>query len=118
MYLQWIKCQGDVWGKLNTVNLGHKHFDSMSGIYIIWHGGSTPATVRVGQGNIRERLAQHRKDSEVQKYEPEGLYVTWASVSNQFCDGVESYLAWKLQPKVGKRYPNPVTGQIIVNLPW
>lgn len=118
MDLQWIKCQDDVWCKLNTVNLHHKHFDSMSGVYIIWHGGSAPATVRVGQGNIRQRLTEHRVDPEIQKYEPEGLYVTWAFVSSQSCDGVERYLAWKLQPKVGERYPDPVAGQIIVNLPW
>jgi hypothetical protein len=39
----------------------------------IWHGGSTPATVRVGQGIIKDRIATHRNDPEVQAYANLGL---------------------------------------------
>ena len=30
------KCQGDVWGTLMDVDLGHAHFNNMEGVYIIW----------------------------------------------------------------------------------
>jgi hypothetical protein len=33
---------------------------------VIWPGGSTPATVRVGQGIIKDRIADHRNNPEVQ----------------------------------------------------
>ena len=115
MDLNWIKCQGDVWCQLNTVNLNHEHFVSISGVYIIWHGGSNAATVRLGQGYIKDRLAAHRIDSDIQAYNHLELYVTWASVSKGSREGVEAYLAQRLQPKIGQ-YPNAVP--IEVNLPW
>ena len=88
----------------------------MEGVYIIWHAGQNPATVRVGQGVIRDRLAEHREDDEVQAYKERALYVTWASVSAQYWDGVEVYLGEKLMPLVGERFPK--TKPIEVNLPW
>jgi len=116
MNLQWNQCQGDVWCNLNTVNLDHSHFDAMHGVYIIWHGGSPSATVRVGKGFIRERLKNHRTDPAIQKYKQHDLYVTWASVPEASRDGVEAYLAQRLNPLEGERYPQ---ARIIeVNLPW
>jgi hypothetical protein len=88
----------------------------MDGVYIIWHGGSNPKTVRVGQGNIRERLEAHRTDPDVQAYARLGLYVTWASVPEDSRDGVEAYLAQRLGPILGKRFPD--TAPISVNLPF
>ena len=116
MELNWIKCQGDVWGNLNTVNLSHQHFDSMDGVYIIWHGGNDAATVRVGQGHIKDRLRAHRRDSDIQFFADRGLYVTWASVPEGSRNGVEAYLANRLGPKVGDLFPD--TEGIPVNSPW
>ena len=116
MNLSWIKCHGDVWCKLGTVNLEHEHFDSMEGVYIIWHGGSNSSTVRVGKGNIRERLADHRTNPEIQAYAQHTLYVTWASVPSAQKNGVELFLAQRLSPLVGERSPN--VSPIEVNLPW
>ncbi len=116
MNLSWIKCQGDVWCKLSTVNLSHEHFNLMHGVYIIWHGGVSATTVRVGQGNIRERLTAHRNDPDVQAYALHTLYVTWASVLSVSRDGVEAFLAKRLQPLVGERFPT--VPPIDVILPW
>lgn len=116
MQLNWIKCQGDVWCKLDTVNLGHSHFENMHGVYIIWHGGNPAHTVRIGKGYIRDRLQSHRNDPEVQAYAHLGLYVTWASVPGQFQEGVEVYLGKRLTPKVGERFPQAIPTE--VNLPW
>ncbi len=88
MNVEWIKCEGDKWCGLNTVNLQDSHFDGLEGVYIIWHVGSNPASVRVGQGIIRDRLADHRNDEDIQAYAHMELFATWASVFAQYRDGV------------------------------
>ncbi len=116
MKLKWIKCTGDEWCPLKTVDLQNSHFDRLEGVYIIWHAGSNPANVRVGQGVIRDRLAAHRNDKDVQAFADLTLYVTWASVSSAQLDGVEAFVANKMDPKVGERFPD--RKPIEVNLPW
>jgi len=114
--VNWNKCQGEVWCKLNSVSLSHQHFDNMEGVYIIWHGGPKPATVYVGRGVIRERLTEHRKNSQIQQFEPLGLFVTWARVAPEQQDGVEAFLAQRLKPSVTESSPNVTP--IDINLPW
>jgi len=114
--LNWLKCQGEVWCKLSTVNLSHPHFEIMTGVYIIWHGPPSPATVYVGQGKIRDQLTAHRTDARIQRYADMVLYVTWATVPQQSMDGVVAYLAERLRPKVGDARPN--VSNISTNLPW
>ena len=116
MTLSWIKCTGNQWCQLLTVNLSHNHFDGLEGVYIIWHGQPNPAVVYVGQGNVRERLMQHRQDPLILAYEDRGLYVTWAKVDYLQRDGIEKFLAEKWNPKVGKNYP--AVTSIPVNSPW
>lgn len=116
MNIKWNKCQGDVWGPLNGVDLSHDHFDQMEGVYVIWHGGPNPKTVRIGQGVIKDRIAAHREDPEVQAYSSKSLFVAWAAVAVAARDGVENFLAQALKPLVGERFPDAVP--ISVNLPW
>ena len=116
MYLNWTKCRGEVWCKLNNVNLDHAHFNYCHGVYLIWHGGRNPAVVYVGQGDIKARIQDHRSDQEIQRFEPHGLYVTWADVPDSSRDGVESFLAKRWTPKVGTDHPSAVP--IEVNSPW
>ncbi|MFA5090869.1 MAG: hypothetical protein WC510_07615 [Candidatus Omnitrophota bacterium] len=116
MKLNWIKCSGEQWCRLLYVNLLHQHFDGFEGIYIIWHGQPDPAVVYVGQGNIRERLTQHKQDHDILAYQDRGLLVTWARVDSANRDGIERFLAERWNPKVGHNYPlaNPIS----VNSPW
>jgi len=114
--LNWNKCEGNVWCPFLTVNLQHPHFRNWGGVYIIWHGSQKPWTVYVGQGNIADRLAQHRSDPRILQYSPLGLFVTWASVDASLRDGVERYLADKLQPKEGPVHPD--VAPIAASLPW
>ena len=119
MYVQtlnWNKCEGNSWCPFLTVNLQHPYFRNLGGVYIIWHGGQQASTVYVGQGNIADRLAHHRLEPGILKYSPLGLFVTWASVDPSLRDGVERYLADKLQPKEGLAHPD--VNPIAVNLPW
>ena len=115
MQVKWMKCQGQVWCKLATVDLNHSHFASLSGVYIIWHGGAAPTTVYVGQGSIADSLRSRRTDPQVQQYNSHGLYVTWAAVDPSDRLGVQSYLINKLRPKVTADIS---ASQIEVNLPW
>lgn len=112
----WNKCQGEVWCKLDTVNLVHQHFNNMEGVYVIWHGGPNPATVYVGSGIIRERLTAHRADARIQAYAALVLFVTWAQVPSEQRNGVEAYLMRRLNPIVPERFPTAPS--IEVNLPW
>lgn len=116
MLLNWNKCLGDVWCKLNSVNLQHEHFNNRGGVYVIWHGGENPATVYVGQGNLRDRFSAHRNNVLIQSYDRYSLYVTWADVEPGFRDGVERYLGGLLRPKVGTNLPD--VSPIEVQLPW
>lgn len=111
--LTWVKCQGNNWCGLNTVNLSSIDIN-LEGVYIIWYWGD-PTTVYVGQGNIRERITAHRNDPAIQNSTNNTLYVTWASVPKVDRDGVEAYLAETLNPIVGEKYPNAIP--IHVNLP-
>jgi len=113
MTVTWIKCNGDIWCPFETVNLASVN---AFGVYIIWHGGPNPWTVRVGQGDIAARIIAHRSDSEVLVHKGLGLWVTWASVPAVQMHGVENYLADRLSPKVGERWPD--AEPIAVNLPW
>lgn len=114
MNLTWGTC-GDngSWCGFLTVNLEHKYFDGKEGVYIIWQRRGP--IIRIGQGIIRDRLLEHRKDSTIISYP--NLLVTWAVVPTESRDGVERYLSNQLNPLVGKRFPVDVA-PIEVNLPW
>jgi hypothetical protein len=111
MQLSWQKCLGNVWGSLLWVDLGHIHFNSMEGVYVIWQMNGP--VIRVGQGVIKDRLATHRNDSAVTRYQ--NLLVTWAPVPAIYRNGVERYLANTLRPIIGDAFPNAYP--IAVNLP-
>ena len=116
MHLNWTKCLGEFWCKLNCVNLEHAHFNYCRGVYIIWHGGRDPGVVYVGQGDIKARIQDDRNNPAIQRFEPHGLYVTWAEMPESSRDRVESFLAKKWTPKVGTDYPS--VDPIEVNSPW
>ena len=118
MNLNWIKCgsPNQTWCDFINLNLDHPNLNGVEGVYMIWHGAPNPAVVRLGQGNIRDRLKAHRLDPEIIKFWSQGLYATWASVPATSRDGVEKYLANTWSPKVGDAFPN--VAPIAVNSPW
>jgi hypothetical protein len=89
----------------------------ISGVYIIWHGGQKPRVVRLGSGNIAERLSAHSNDKAILAYQQFGsLWVTWAIVSASLQPGVERWLADNYPPLVGDRFPD--ARPIEVNSPF
>ena len=114
MQIEWIKCDGDVWCDFLYLNLRNEHFDDLNGVYIIFLIYPKIITVRVGSGNIRERLNDHRNNNEILEYQ--NLKVTWARVNANQMEGVEKFLADTLDPLIGERFPDRTP--IPVNLPW
>lgn len=110
--LYWKKC-GDDGHWCNLANLSLSKLKDV-GVYIIWHTGDPGRVVRVGQGNISERLAEHRTNPKITNYGE--LLVTWAIVDAQNRNGVEKYLADTWSPPVGEAFPD--VSPIAVNSPF
>ncbi|MHC4183669.1 MAG: hypothetical protein ACYSR0_09995, partial [Planctomycetota bacterium] len=91
MEVTWVKCGGNKWCDFFDVNLNDQHFDAMVGVYVIWHSGNGHNVVRVGQGEIKERVASHRQDPDILAFSEQGLHVTWAAVGEQYRTGIERY---------------------------
>ena len=110
----WVKLTTGDWCQFETVDLSGVN---AVGVYIIWHSGNPSRVVRVGQGDIADRLRSHRFDTTVIAYRPLGtLYVTWAVVPVSLLDGVERFLAEHWKPLVGDRFP--VALPVAVNQPF
>lgn len=119
MNVTWIKCGTDNhWCSLERLDLGS--FGDPVGVYMIWHEGKDGRpgrVVRLGQGDIKDRLGDHRTDKEILAYRWQGtLRVTWAEVPDQYLDAVERYLANTWPPLVGSVFPNVLP--LAVNSPW
>ena len=117
--LNWTKCALTAnFCNFMTVDLEHENLNGIKGVYIIWYSNASLAeVVRVGQGVIKDRLADHRDNSEITAYSKQGtLYVTWAGTTENDRNGVEAYLGDRLKPLVGDRFPDAEF--IKVNLPW
>jgi hypothetical protein len=72
------------------LDLEHKYFDAMEGVYVIWCGDSNPVVLRVGYGYIRNCLANGSNDKDALAYEQDEIYVIWGKVDRKFCGGVVS----------------------------
>ncbi|WP_072389510.1 hypothetical protein [Hyphomicrobium sp. CS1BSMeth3] len=112
--VHWVKSTAGKWLSLQFVDLSEVE---TVGVYIIWHGGQQPRVVRIGQGDIADRLAKHGADDDVLAYAAAGkLFVTWAAVPARLLDGVERYLAEHWKPLIGDRFPH--VAPIAVNSPF
>ena len=124
MNLFWVKCENNAWCALRSVDLSHNSYDNLIGVYIIWYWDNlgNPITVKIGQGNIKNRITAHRINPQIQAYAHMNLLVTWTSIPTYLLDGVEAYLGKVLKPRVGSLFPNakpiPVELPFIVNPPW
>lgn len=87
------------------------------GAYVIYQLGNPGRTVYVGKGDVAERLGCHRDDARFNAHRAKStLYVAFASVPAASQEGVEKYLATRLQPLVGERHPD--VQEIAVNSPF
>lgn len=117
MSVEWVTCgKDDHWCSFQNVNL--TNVDAF-GVYVIWVdlGDKGYRAVRVGQGDIADRIKAHRRDTEITDYESEGpMYLTWASINATLVDGAEAFLGDHYDPLVGSQFPD--VPHVILNLPW
>jgi len=112
--IHWVLSKAGTYLKFEAFNLATV---TGAGVYIIWHEGQPGRVVKVGQGDIQERLGVHRQDQEICSYREAGiLRVTWAIVPAAQRDGVERYLGDYWTPLVGDRFPD--AAPIAVNQPF
>jgi hypothetical protein len=114
LQVQWVtRADGQGWLPLLRVNLSSV---KAVGVYVIWTGTNGPNVIRVGQGDISDRLSRHRQNPNILAYAQAGeLMVTWAVVPEYFLDGVERYLADRYLPRVGDAFPDVLP--VAINLP-
>ena len=117
--MPWIRCNdGQIWCPFHSVNL--TNVDTI-GVYLIWRTArglvDPPRAVRVGQGDIAERIRAHRNDEEITRHGTrETLKVTWMELAGLDARlAAERYLADHYRPLVGD-YPN--VRPMPVALPW
>lgn len=81
LQVQWIKCaEGARYCSLEAVDLSGV---TVTGVYVIWQDASG-VVVRVGQGNIKDRLTAHRSDPGILQHRGDGvLLVSWARLDNE-----------------------------------
>lgn len=102
---QWLDPRNTNWESVAT-----------DGVYVIWSAGTLlggPTYIKVGQGDVRDRMQDHMRDLRITRYS--NLRFTFASVSWHQKDGVERFLGDQLKPLVAERFPN--VRPIQVNLP-
>ena len=119
--VQWVKnTQNNDWFDFLRLNLDAPYFLNKRGVYVVWY--TTPSVakvVRVGSGNISERLKDHRINPTITQYSNLGqLKVSWIVVDTLVINereilGIERYLTRVYSPLIGDRSPNdpeiPVT---------
>lgn len=114
MQLDWIKYDtGGALLELQRLNLSAVN---MEGVYVIWRGGTPPRAVRLGQGDVADRLGVHKHDARVRREATSTLYVSFAEVPASVVDAVECYLGLRLVPIIGDRFP--ACQPLAVNLPF
>ena len=101
---------------------------SFSGVYIIWADTNPRTILKVGSGQIKNRLQEHINDPKVQPYKRHSLYVTWATIPwgytinlsiDEYTDtlrGIEKFIGIIYPPKLTERLPVNVD-LVFVNIP-
>ena len=101
----WAKGKGEKWCDFWKLDLDK--LEGESGVYVIWIDSVVPYAIYVGQGNIADRIENHRGKDEFISYRNDGekMFVTWQAFPDEELKGREAYLADLLKPKIGERHP-------------
>jgi hypothetical protein len=98
----WNMCEGGDWCRLFALDLTHPAFDNVVGVYVIFYLlDEGPRAVVIHHGPIRDAITIDKESEAILAYEKtHGLYVTWAKVSLEQCEGAALYLNDKLSPEI------------------
>ena len=114
--VKWERTDQCYWHELMKLDFSEPSYNRLRGIFIIWHGGSEPRVIYIGQGNIAKVLEKLRLRREIENFESLGLYVTWAKFKPEQMNGVHRFLNDKLRPMLSMSKIEE--HQIYVNLPF
>jgi len=93
--ITWVKnsTNGQYYDLLK-LNLSAPYFLNRRGVYVIWYTTPTGGkAIYIGQGNISERLTEHRNNPRIMQYASLGqLKVTWAEVREDLLNSIEAGL--------------------------
>jgi len=109
--VKWAKYKKQGWCKLNSLNLDQVR---TNGVFVIWKPQDRNNVIRIGQGHIASELQALRNTATVARFGAD-LLVTWASIQQQYRDGVERYLYEQYSPISVERVAN--ARLVYVNLP-
>ena len=111
MDIAWNRCERGSWCNLAELDLAKIN---VTGVYMIWNKGPVSKVIRVGQGNVAERLQEQRTNPKITSHG--ALYVTWAEAPSFALVGIERYLAHTWHPVVKGSVPDAFP--IKVNSPF
>jgi hypothetical protein len=111
LVVKWVHPPGEWWYLDNAAKVS----PVSGGVYIVWRDGDGRC-VKVGQGNIPDRLGAHSRDRAIMAAAGgAALRATWCPVHAHLRDGVERFLGEHYGPLVAERFP--AARAIRVNLP-
>ncbi len=116
--IDWYRCKGNVWCQLNRVDQHHKNLEGVEGIYIVWYGFIEDKNiVKIGSGNITNKITELQKDIAIQAFNNFGLFITWAEAPKGKFNSIVAFLNQTLKPKIPEASPKVLT-VAKVNYPW
>ena len=99
---KWAKTSSGAFNRLLSFDPESANIRDVGGVYIVWHGGVTPAWVYAGETpNLARSINELLDNDDVTQFEINGkLYVSWSPVLEEFRRGVVLYLTQTLKPEV------------------
>ncbi len=104
---KWVTTAKGGFHQLMRIDPDEMNLRDVGGVYVIWHGGTKPEWLFVGESpSIARAIDQALDMDEITEYESMGrVYVTWSPIQQDFRRGVLLYLAQSMKPLI----PNPRT---------
>lgn len=117
LWLVWQRAASGYHHPVRTMDTGSADIKGVGGVYLIWHLGSPPEWVAIGEAeDLGSALDVRRSDPAVVAFEGQGdLYATWVELPPETRGGVVRYLAEVLRPALGGR--TGTAQPIQVNIP-
>ncbi len=116
---QWVRSKSGSFLRLADLDPEESGLTGISGVYVIWNGGVSPAWVYVGMADdLAAAMHAAGGDEDIMQYEVHGrLYVTWASVRKNYQPGVVRFLTEALQPRASNPEAAVITAKPVPVLP-
>jgi hypothetical protein len=103
--MKWAKKSNGQWHKLFELELCERCLKDVTGVYIVFYkekklpsGSSKYLVLKLGQGHVKTKLLQLRKDPAMSVHRDKDPLVTWIPVPPLHLDNIEQVLNEKLEP--------------------